>query len=219
MDIFTDKSLSPNLQKYLQVIPQELLHHSSYSMKHPSAIYNVSLMKIDGALRDFMEVFSMYDSPDFEEVDKNNTTKLLQNYKTLLYAFREYLDDCYSILKTFIEPPRNEKKNRVQYKWLEINAKPEIDDFLQVNLEYKKYLDHITMYYEELQELLDTQKIQSSFSIVMRYEELQELIDSEKIQSSHDIVMHYEELQELINNKTLSDDIINIIAFKRLLNK
>lgn len=142
MRILTDIDLSPNLQKYLPRIDESVVFYSKYGIKHPSPLYNVSLRKIDDSLEYFLEVISRYDNPDFEKVDKENTGELLRAYKDFLYACREHLDDCFSIIKIFIEPPQNEKKERGQYRWLQLNAETKTRDLFKNICEYKKYLDN-----------------------------------------------------------------------------
>lgn len=117
------------------------MFYAAHDMKHPSGLYNVSIGKVDSAVSDFIEVLLEYRDKDFDEVDKKNTGKLLKTYRTALLTFREHLDDCFSIVKIFCEPPANEKKQRNQYRWLELNVKPEIDTFLDSVNEYKNYID------------------------------------------------------------------------------
>lgn len=141
MDIYTERDFCPELQRHLPKIDETKIFFKEHGIKHPSAIYNVSLGKVEGAVSDFMEVFSKYEDIDFTNDDKKYTGDLLKTYRNVLYAFREHLDDCFSIVKTFVKPPVSEKKQRNQYRWLEINAQSETQDFRDSISEYKTYLD------------------------------------------------------------------------------
>ncbi len=142
MKIYSDTDLSPNLQKFLHVMNENVLFYKSYNMKHPSALYNSSLTKIDTALKDFFEIYKRYNENDFEAVEKENTSVLIKRYEDLLYCFREHFDDCIHIVKSFIIPPVKEKADRNQYSWLEKNANLLVGDFFSNINEYKKYIDN-----------------------------------------------------------------------------
>jgi len=142
MKIYTDIDLSPNIAKYLPLVDEKLLFYKQYGLKHPSALYNSSIGKIEGALKDFLEIYKTYYTLDIEKIDKDNTYLLLKNYRDLLYFFREYFDDCLHIIKSFIEPPQNEKKDRNQYGWLDKNAQNIVSDFFNNVSEYKTYIDN-----------------------------------------------------------------------------
>ena len=141
MKIYTDLDLQPNIQKFLSKIADTSLFHNRYGLKHPSALYNLSMAKIESSLKDFLEIYKKYDDKNFEEIEKENTPKLIKAYKELLYNFREHLDDCLHVVKSFIPPPSNEKTDRNQYAWLDKNAKSIVEDFFNKIDEYKRYLD------------------------------------------------------------------------------
>lgn len=142
MNIFTDIDLSPNIQKFLPLINGNNLFYRNYNLKHPSALYNTSVTKIENALKDFLEVYELFKDKNFEEVEKNKTPLLLKCYKEFLYCVREYLDDCFHIIKSFIKPPLKIDKDRDQCRWLKNNATSIVDDFFKNISDYKKYLDN-----------------------------------------------------------------------------
>lgn len=113
MKIFTDIDLSPNIQKFLPLINGNNLFYRNYDLKHPSALYNTSVTKIKNALKDFLEVYELFKDKNFEEVEKNKTPLLLKCYKEFLYCVREYLDDCFHIIKSFIKPPLKIDKEEI----------------------------------------------------------------------------------------------------------
>lgn len=91
--IFSDKDLSPNLQKFLPIIDKKYLFNNDYDLKHPSAIYNVSISKIDDSLRDFFDIYKtlkkVKNLEEFENKEKNKILLLLKNYKNFLYKLLE----------------------------------------------------------------------------------------------------------------------------------
>ncbi len=143
MRIITDKDLSPNLQRILSVMDHTVLFHSEYGLKHPSALYNSSLGKIENSLREFLEIYKKYKVKDFENLERESTPILMKNYRDLLYCFREHLDDCFHVIKSFIPKPLNEKQDRNQYSWLNKNVKNLVKNLFENISEYKKYLDDI----------------------------------------------------------------------------
>lgn len=88
--ILSDKDLSPNLQKFLPVIDKKYLFNDDYNLKHPSAIYNVSISKIDDSLRDFFDIYKTLEKiknlEEFEKKEKNKIPLLLKNYKIFYIA-------------------------------------------------------------------------------------------------------------------------------------
>lgn len=142
MKITTDKDLNPNLQKYLPQIDDSFLFHKNYNIKHPSPLYNISISKLDESLETFLKILLKYNAQDFDKVSKEDERKILKTYKEFLYSCREHLDDCFSIIKIFIKPPKKERVRRDQCLWLKLNAKTETLQFFNNITEYKKYLDN-----------------------------------------------------------------------------
>jgi len=141
MRIYTDIDLSPNIQKFLPLIDEKRMFHKDYNLKHPSALYNVSIGKIENSLREFLEIYERHKTQDFEKSERESTPELLKSYKDFLYCAREYLDDCFHIVKIFIKPPQKVFLERIQLRWLEKNAGTTTKDFFANISEYKKYID------------------------------------------------------------------------------
>ena len=66
MKIITDIDLSPNIQKYLPLIEERSIFYKQYDLKHPSALYNTSVVKIEDAVKDFLKSYSIFVSNGFE---------------------------------------------------------------------------------------------------------------------------------------------------------
>ncbi len=145
MKIITDQDLNPNIIRYLEAVEDRDIFYKAYNLKHPLALYNTSFSKVITALEDFSDVYDNLILEDFTS-NKNKNDKcvnLLKNYKTFLYSLREYLDDCFHIIKIFISPQSSFKKDRNQCNWLKKNALSETKDFFETIKDYKKYLDNI----------------------------------------------------------------------------
>jgi hypothetical protein len=143
MTIYTDIDLSPNVQKFLPVLPEEFFFHKDYNLKHPSAIYNSSISKIEASLKDFLDIYNRFTDVDFESVEKKYNSELTKNYKFFLYSLREHLDDCFHIVKCFTTPPRKENPDRNQAAWLKKNHYEITKDFFENIKPYKDYIDQI----------------------------------------------------------------------------
>jgi len=148
MKIITDADLNPNIVKYLQEIQDKDLFYKDYGLKHPLALYNTSFNKIEDALRDFFEIYNELKIEDFtphEKKQQNNDRgrALLKVYRTFLYSLREYLDDCFHIMKVFVRSQSHFKDDRNQCAWLKKNIPSEVKIFLDSIKDYKDYLDNI----------------------------------------------------------------------------
>lgn len=143
MTIYSDIDLSPNVQKFLPFIADEFFFHKNYGLKHPSAIYNSSVGKIEASLKDFLDIYNKFTGVDFESVEKKYNTELTKNYKHFLYSLREHLDDCFHIIKCFTEPPLKEKSDRNQAAWLKKNHNETTKDFFEAIKSYKDYIDQV----------------------------------------------------------------------------
>lgn len=141
MRIFTEIDLQPNIQRYLPLIDSEKSYHKAHGLKHPSSTYNISFGKLESALSDFFVSYEVLLKEGFENRSGNAMTEVLKDYRTLLYTLREYLDDCFHVVKSFVSPPAQEKQDRNQYNWLNKNAPNVVEDFFQNISDYKKYLD------------------------------------------------------------------------------
>lgn len=142
MLIYTAKDLHPNIQKFLPNISEENLFYKQHGLKHPAAIFNTSVGKIESSLRDFFTAYDLFVDAGFDNSKPNHTTGMLNRYRQFLYALREYLDDCFHVVKCFIKPPVRVRDERNQYLWLKFNAAAAVTDFFTDIEEYKKYLDN-----------------------------------------------------------------------------
>jgi len=143
MKIYTDKDLSPNIQKYMPKVKEEKLFYKDYGLKHPSALYNLSFTKIREALSLFLDLHKQCDTSDFERYEKEKGPLLVKAYRDLLYCFMEHLDDCFHVVKSFVPPPIKETSNPNQYSWLKQNANSIVEDFFNKIDEYKKHIGGI----------------------------------------------------------------------------
>jgi len=151
MKIITDNNLNPNVVKYLQEAQDKDLFYRDYGLKHPLALYNTSFNKIEDALRDFFKIYDSLKVEDFTPTESNkkehnNNDKgreLLKVYRIFLYSLREYLDDCFHVMKAFVRPQSHFKDDRNQCAWLKKNIPSETSVFFDNIKDYKNYLDNI----------------------------------------------------------------------------
>jgi hypothetical protein len=141
MYIKTTGDLNTNLHHYLPRIPDNLLFYKEYGIKHPIALYNISIGKLDSAILSFLEVYENFNESPFEEVDKKHAGALLKTYKDVLYALREYLDDSFMVAKTVVRPDTKHTDVRNQFLWLKNNIPSESDTLIRCLAEYKQYID------------------------------------------------------------------------------
>ncbi|MFH1162403.1 MAG: hypothetical protein V1696_04000 [Candidatus Jorgensenbacteria bacterium] len=115
-------------------------------MKHPLATYNVSFGKVESDLQDFFVAYKNIEIRDFLPENKSDEKikEALKRYRVFLYSLREYLDDCFHVVKTFIPPQPQFRYNKNQYDWLKQNIiMPHMVSFLSKIDTYKKFLDSI----------------------------------------------------------------------------
>jgi len=143
MRIFSDIDLSPNIQKFLPLIKTEYLFNNKYGLKHPGAIFNTSIGKVENALLDFFDSYKEFGLLKFEEAHEKHNDALLKTYKIFLYSLREYVDDCFHVIKCFIPPFQKEIDERNQFLWIRKSKDVEANDLLDEIKDYKNYLDNI----------------------------------------------------------------------------
>jgi len=148
MKIITSTDLEPNVKQYLLSVEEASLFYNDYGLKHPAAIYNTSLHKVESDLQDFLTAYQSLSVHNFRpEEQKQNSDKLgeiLKRYRSFLYSLREHLDDCFHVVKTLVPPTAGFREDRNQYNWLKNNPTGfPVKEFLQRAGSYKTFLDAI----------------------------------------------------------------------------
>ncbi|MDD5688943.1 MAG: hypothetical protein PHQ76_01530 [Caldisericia bacterium] len=149
MKIVTDINLNPNIIKYLQGVEDKYLFYKNYNLKHPLALYDTSFFnKLEETLKDFFKIYDNLTIEDFKPKENKNQSddkgrEVIKIYKTFLYSLREHLDDCFNVIKIFVQPQPYFKDDRNQCNWLIKNLPIEIKDFFENIKDYKTYLDNI----------------------------------------------------------------------------
>ena len=95
---------------YLHSLPASALFHGQHKLRHPLALYNSSLGAVSGAFGQVLK----YHWLEFEHFHRTveatedyfvqNAEHLLKAQRELLYALMEHIDDCYSVMKSFVDP-------------------------------------------------------------------------------------------------------------------
>ena len=140
MEIITDSSMFPRLKRELVQVDELQIFCREHNTKQPAAIYNVSFGKILEPLNEIAKLYASFDVSKVEDKDYNNA-QFLKVYRDLLYALREHLDDCFSILKVFINPEGKSTMRKNQYLWLDNNKTKELGEVLDSIKPYKEHLD------------------------------------------------------------------------------
>ena len=131
--VVRDGNLNPPAFNVLhtQVLPGTVLHHTAYSLRHPQAIYTISLSRITQA---FISVLDARDGVDTAPVNAEqhldfDASALLKAQEELLEALLSHIDDCYSVLKALHPPTSLKHPPREADKWLYAAKHPTVSAF------------------------------------------------------------------------------------------
>jgi hypothetical protein len=133
-----DGTLGPVALHCLPGIPEQYLFFRQQQLRHPASIYNLSLDKLGKA---FLAVVEGYARDTgrlrMEPAGGFELKALLDAQEHLLRCLQEHMDDCYLILKTFIDPATTKAKDRFADKYV-IEAKlPGAKAFMEATADYK----------------------------------------------------------------------------------
>lgn len=140
--ILKDGNLNPPVFNILrtQILPADVLHHTSHRLLHPQAIYSISLARVTQA---FTGVLDARDAVDTTLVNADgqldfDASTLLKAQEELLEALLSHVDDCYHILKALHPPTDMKRPPREADKWLHEAKHPTVSAFTQNILPYRK---------------------------------------------------------------------------------
>jgi hypothetical protein len=136
-----DGTFAPLAANYLAGIPQQHVFFREQQLRHPASIYNLSLEKLtrafvavlEGYARDTTR-FSVEPNGDFD------LKALLEAQEHLLRCLQEHLDDCYLILKTFVDPATTNTKSIHANQYVVDSKLPGAKAFMQATVDYKTSL-------------------------------------------------------------------------------
>lgn len=148
MKLVTATDFEPTVKRCLQLIEDKCLFYNEHGLKHPAALYNTSLHKIESDLQEFFDLYRTLTINHFGVERQNENShvlgQLLNRYRSFLYSLREHLDDSFHIVKTLIPPNEHFRETRNQYNWLNNNSTGDaVKLFLQTIRSYKEFLDNI----------------------------------------------------------------------------
>jgi hypothetical protein len=96
-----------SLYDFLNTIEDKFIYHKEHNLRHPLAIYNLAIGKLE---KDLEEVINLLNS------EKND--ELREKYIEFLEAIDEFVDDMYNIIKCFYPKKLGKDNISFAYKWL-----------------------------------------------------------------------------------------------------
>lgn len=102
--VSTDGTLRPVSVNLLGQIPPEALFHVAHRLRHPEAIYNLSLGRLAAAFAKTIEAYFSVTERANENSATFEAADLLRQREDLLRKLQEHLDDCWSVLKALVDP-------------------------------------------------------------------------------------------------------------------
>jgi hypothetical protein len=137
MNIIRDVSLNGNINtelfNMLKSIPENILYHNQHQLRHPLAIYNVSISRVHKAFEKLIHVYN--NNQPFEEVSKEHLE--------LLESLMSFIDDGYLIMKCFFPANLVQKKIVFAHEWLKKVDSDLIDEYQQLLHPYRDKLAKI----------------------------------------------------------------------------
>ena len=131
----------PAAYQTLAAVPEALLHHGAWPQRHPRTLYTLSSRKVVDSLGLVLKELER-ETAHFRSTGKQSDYgALLAAQKALVYTIREHIDDCYSILLSFTDPPTDRSEASRPERYLKIRQLPGLRRF-EVTL--RDYLvDHL----------------------------------------------------------------------------
>jgi len=127
------------------VLPASALHHKEHRLRHPQAIYTVSLARVHRA---FVDVLDSDDELRQADLTDNGSldfkpTALLKAQEELLEAMLSHIDDCYHIFKAMTPSMSLQDPNPFADRWLRQVKHPTAEKFTQAVEPYRKSLETV----------------------------------------------------------------------------
>ena len=136
-----DGTLGPLALNYLAGIPQQHIFSREQQLRHPASIYDLSLEKLSRAFAAVTEGYKR-DTARLSVTQKElfDLKALLDTQEHLLRCLQEHLDDCYLILKTFVNPATTTSKSDYAEQYVLDSKLPGIRGFRDAAADYKTSL-------------------------------------------------------------------------------
>ncbi len=137
----SDGTLGPLAVNYLPGIPQQYIFFREQQLRHPASIYNLSLDKLAKAFLAVAEGYAR-DTARFSVPPHGgfDLKALLEAQEHLLRSIQDHLDDCYLILRTFIDPSTTKAKSLHADQYVIDSKLPGVKSFMQATEEYRTSL-------------------------------------------------------------------------------
>jgi len=134
-------TLGPLALNFLAGIPHQYIFSREQQLRHPSSIYNLSLDKLARAFFAVAEGYAR-DTALFKDLPNGgfDIKVLLDAQEHLLRCLQEHLDDCYLILKTFVDPATTKSKSIYADQYVVDSKLPGAKAFIQASEGYRTSL-------------------------------------------------------------------------------
>ncbi len=133
-------NLAPAAWDMISAISDEFSYHTQHGKRHPKTIYKKSIESITSK---WIDVFNLLENIQINHESQSESelfTKLLEEYKELLYRLNEHTDACISIVRVYC-PPINKIQKKFDTQYLEKSKFPGWKKFYSSIKPYKE--DHI----------------------------------------------------------------------------
>lgn len=132
-------NLYPAIYNCLRSLPDSVLQHTDHGLRHPLAIYNISLRRITRAFQDILdENDKVYQASIKDDGEVDIDTRLLAKaQQELLESLLAHIDDGYQILRSLYPSSRLEKPIPFADRWLEQAKHPTVGKFKHLVKPYR----------------------------------------------------------------------------------
>jgi hypothetical protein len=135
-------NIYPEAYDYLRSLPNVALHHTEHdNLRHPLAIYNMSLKRVVNAFSTVLD-----ENDKLSEINRNEDEEPLPtiSFPTLVMAQTEllesllaHIDDCYQILMALYSPVIPKKPGEFAEQWLTRAKHPTVSNFKHLVKSYR----------------------------------------------------------------------------------
>jgi hypothetical protein len=137
-----DGNVFPIVYNYLRSLPTVALHHTDHSLRHPLAIYSISLERVTNAFSSVLDEYNKLSKVPMNEDDEPRLDfdPLITTQTELLESMQTHIDNSYQILKSLHPPilhPPIKKTAHFANQWLAEAKHPSVANFTHLIKPYR----------------------------------------------------------------------------------